>query len=65
MHLNISGLILVAGGIYGMLGAFRVVQLSTDPDANERWLKKYGTLMKIASPVVFLYGLAQLLGYVT
>jgi len=62
MHLNWGGLILIAGGIYALLGAFRAIRLSKNPEANELWLRKYGPMMKILSPLVILGGLGELFG---
>ena len=62
MNLNLSGLIAVAGGIYGLLAAFGIVRVSKSPPANEVWLRKFGSMMKIVSPLVILFGLAELLG---
>ena len=62
MYLNFSGLIPIAGGIYGLLVVFRVVRVSKNPDANERWLRKFGSLMKILSPLIILFGVAELFG---
>ena len=62
MHLNWSSLILIAVGIYGLLGAFRVVRLSKNPEANELWLRKFGPMMKVISPITILFGLGQLFG---
>lgn len=62
MHLNLSGLILIAVGIYALLASFRVVRLSKNPEANELWLRKFGPMMKVISPLVILFGLGQLLG---
>jgi hypothetical protein len=45
------------------LGAFGVVQLSKNPELNEQWLKKYGTMIKILGPIVTLYGVAQFFGF--
>ncbi len=60
MHLD--GLIALLGGVYCVLVAFGVVQASKNPEANERWVQKYGTWMKILAPIVILYGLAELFG---
>jgi hypothetical protein len=60
--MNITGLISVIGGIYCLLVAFRVVPVSKNPEANELWLRKFGTLMKILGPIVILFGLAELFG---
>ncbi|MBZ5644946.1 MAG: hypothetical protein LAO19_19475 [Acidobacteriia bacterium] len=62
MHLNLSGLIAIAGGIYGLLAAFRIVRVSKNSESNEVWLRKFGPLMKVLSPLVILFGLAELLG---
>jgi hypothetical protein len=62
MSLNLSGLISIAGGAYGLLAAFGVVRVSKDPSANEVWLRKFGSLLKVISPVVLLFGVAELFG---
>ena len=62
MHFNLSGLIPVAGGIYGLLAAFRVIRVSKNSEANEVWLRKFGPILKILSPLVALFGLAEFLG---
>ena len=62
MHFNPSGLIVCAGGTYGLLAALRIVRVSKNPDANEAWLRKFGPLMKILSPLVILLGFAELIG---
>ncbi len=59
---NLSGLIPLLGGVYCLLVAFRVVRVSKNLDANERWLQKYGTWLKILAPIVILFGLAELVG---
>ncbi len=60
--MNLSGLIPLLGGVYCLLVAFRVVRVSKNLDANERWLQKYGTWLKILAPIVILFGLAELFG---
>ena len=62
MHLDWSGLIPIAVGIYALLGVFRIIQLSKNPEANERWLRKFGPILKIACPIVILFGLGELFG---
>jgi hypothetical protein len=62
MHLNPGGLIAFAGGIYGLLAAFHIIRVSRNPEANEVWLRKFGPMLKIVSPLVTLFGLAELLG---
>ena len=58
--MSLSGLVLIAGGIYGLLAAFRVVPVSKDSGANEQWLQRFGLLMKIVCPLLILFGLAEL-----
>ena len=62
MHLNLPGLIAIAGGIYGLLAALRIVRVSKNSENNEMWLRKFGPMMKVLSPLVILFGLAELLG---
>jgi hypothetical protein len=52
--MDLSGLIFVAGGVYGLLAVFRVVPVSKNPQANEQWLRKFGTLMKVLSPLIMV-----------
>jgi len=62
VQLNLSGLIAIAGGIYGLLAALRIVRVSKNSESNEVWLRKFGPMMKVLSPLVILFGLAELLG---
>lgn len=62
MHLNLSGLVMIAGGLYALLAALRVVPVSKNPEANELWLRKFGPMIKIIGPIVILFGLGQLFG---
>jgi hypothetical protein len=59
MHFNLDGLVFVMGGIYGLLVACGIVQASKNPEANEIWRKKYGTILKILSPLIIAFGLAE------
>jgi len=62
--MNLEGLIPLLGGVYCVLAGFGVIRVSKNPKANESWLRKFGTLMKILGPVVALFGLAELVGLV-
>lgn len=62
MHFSFDGLIFVIGGIYALLLACGLLQASKNPEANEIWRKKYGTMLKILSPLVILFGLAKFWG---
>jgi hypothetical protein len=59
---NLEGLIPLLAGVYCLLVAFRVVRASKNPESNELWLRKYGTLMKILGPIMVVFGLAELCG---
>ena len=63
MHLNPSGLIALAGGIFGLLAALGIVRVSKNPEANEVWVRKFGPMMKILSPLVILFGLGEVFGF--
>jgi hypothetical protein len=63
MHFHFDGLIFVAGGIYALLAACGVIQASKNPEGNEAWRNKYDTMLKILSPVVILFGLAEFFGF--
>jgi hypothetical protein len=60
--MNLGGLVPIIGGVYCVLVAFRVVRVSKNAEANELWLRKFGTLMKILGPIVILFGVAELFG---
>jgi hypothetical protein len=62
VNLNFTGLIAIAGGIYGLLAAFRIVRVSKNQPSNDEWLRKFGSALKILSPVVILFGVAELFG---
>ena len=55
--LNFEGLIPLGGGIWGLLVVSRVMSVSKDPDKNAAWLRKFGGLLKILSPLLVLFGL--------
>ena len=60
--MDFTALIPIAGGAYALLAAFRVVHVSKDAQANEQWVQKYGPMIKIISPLLIVFGLAQLFG---
>lgn len=62
MHVNVSGLILIAGGIYALLAVHRIVPVSKNTESNEMWVRKFGPAMKVISPIVILFGLGELFG---
>jgi hypothetical protein len=62
MHWNFTGFLPIAFGMYVLLAAFRVIQLSKNAEANEQWLRKFGPMMKILGPITILGGLGQLFG---
>jgi hypothetical protein len=63
MHLDITGLIPIAVGIYVLLAVFRVIRLSKNTETNELWLRKFGPMMKVICPLIIVLGLVELLGF--
>jgi len=60
---RILGIIPIAGGVYGLLLAYRIVSLKRkDPQKDELWHKRFGTIMKMLSPIVIAFGILKLLG---
>jgi hypothetical protein len=57
--MNIEGIITLFCGIYCTLLAFRVVAPGKNPERNELWYRKFGTLMKFCGPFLILVGLLQ------
>jgi hypothetical protein len=58
--MEVNGLISIVGGIYGFL--FASGYLPRDPKSSETlkpWRDKYGGVLKILFPILFLYGIAQ------
>ena len=63
IHIKLGGLIPIFGGIYGLLIAYLVVpRKPKDPEKMELWLRKFGPMMKVLSPLLIGYGLLELLG---
>jgi len=60
--MNMTGLIFAAGGVYMTLIAYRVIpKKPKDPEKFEQWYKKFGPFMKIAAPIVAIFGILELL----
>jgi len=60
-----KGFIPLLGGIYGLLMTCGVLPRNPkDPEKMELWRRKFGTLMKVACPVMILYGILELAGVV-
>lgn len=58
-----GGLIPLLCGIYGLLIAFRIIPITRqESEKTELWHRKFGTLMKILSPLIILLGILQLCG---
>jgi hypothetical protein len=63
VHLKLSGLIPILGGIYGLLIAYRVVpRQPKDPEKMEMGHRKFGKMVKILSPFLIGFGILELLG---
>jgi len=62
--MNLGDLIPIAGGIYGLLMAYRIIPKNPkDPEKMELWHRKFGKMMKILCPLVILWGIVKLLFY--
>jgi len=60
---QLNGLVMVVGGVYGLLLAYRVIpRKPKDPEKMEVWHRKFGTMMKILSPILIIGGVLYLLG---
>jgi len=59
---NPGGLIEVAVGAYLTLVAFGQIQASRNPQKNKEWLTQYGGVLKVAGPLLLLYGVASTVG---
>ena len=63
MSINLEGLIPLFGGIYAYLMATGRYNPSKDPVKGEEWRLRWGPKLKILAPIVILFGIAQLLGF--
>tara|TARA_Y100000031_G_C8008600_1_gene287025 strand:- start:84 stop:272 length:189 start_codon:yes stop_codon:yes gene_type:complete len=62
--MSLGGLIYIAGGVYGLLMAYRVVPKNPkDPEKMELWHRKFGKMMKIICPWLVAWGVLNLLFY--
>jgi hypothetical protein len=57
----IDNLLMVAFGVLGVLVGYGKIRISKDPAANAQYLKKYGTVFRIAGFVLIVCGLALIL----
>ncbi len=55
-------LIPLLGGIYCTLLGFGILAPSKNVEVNERWLKKFGTFMKVVGPLMILSGVITFFG---
>jgi len=53
----IDGLLTIAAGIYVCLITFGAVRLSKDKAKEEEWRKKWGGVLKVAGPLLLIWGL--------
>jgi hypothetical protein len=60
---NFQGLVPIVCGIYCLLLALGVLPRNPkDPDRMALWRRKFGGMVKVLSPIVILFGIAQLFG---
>ena len=66
MHIKLSGLIAVFGGVYLTLMAHRVVpRKPKDPEKMELWHRKFGKMSKVLGPLLVGFGLLEFFGVLT
>jgi len=63
MTINPEGLISLLGGVFAWLMATGRYNPSKDPARWEEWRLRWGPKLKILAPIVIVFGLAQLLGF--
>jgi hypothetical protein len=61
--INPEGMIPIIGGSLAWLMATGRYNPSKDPVKWEEWLRRWGPMLKILTPLVILFGIAQLLGF--
>lgn len=60
---NLEGLIPLLGGIYAYLLANGTLpRKPKDPEKMALWRRKFGPMMKIAGPILVIFGIMELLG---
>ena len=61
--MDLEGIIPLAGGAYGwLLATGKVPANPKDPEKLAQWRRKFGPILKVVSPLVFVYGLLLLAG---
>jgi len=63
MNLDPEGLIPIFGGVFAWLIATGRYTPSRDPEKFELWRQRWETKLKILAPLVIIFGIAQLLGF--
>jgi hypothetical protein len=52
-------------GVWMVLLGFKVVTINRDPEKSAAWYQRWGLLMKIGGPLVFLWGVYNLVRFFT
>lgn len=63
MAINPEGLIPIVGGVFAWLIATGRYNPSKNPVKWEAWRLVWGPKLKILAPIVIIFGIAQLLGF--
>jgi hypothetical protein len=63
MAINPEGLIPILGGVFAWLAATGQYKPSKNPVKWEAWRLVWGPKLKILAPIVIIFGIAQLLGF--
>ena len=62
-HMNLEGLIPLAGGVYGwLLVTGTLPKHPKNPEKMAAWRQRYGTIVKVICPLLVIFGALQLIG---
>lgn len=60
MYELMASLISIFGGILGYLAATGKIQISANEVKSEEWRNKFGSMLKITSPILIVFGIYRL-----
>jgi hypothetical protein len=66
MQIDFEGLISIFGGVVCLLMVFGIFPRSpVNPEEMAHLRRRFGSIMTVGGPIMVLYGIAQLFGYVS
>ena len=60
MYELVDGVMLIIVGIYFILAVNGKIFIGKTLEDSEKWIEKYGLIMKILAPIVILFGIYRL-----